>query len=136
VINEIANQIFNSDARIVDVGQPNDQIPEILLWRSRDDGTRYSRSKVKYDVHFLFSSPVPGHTTCAPLESAWEFQIGHFECVEQWIYQVSPSTALPFRLRTRETGANGGFCSTGAPGVAGSCLAAVPHAPIAAVGER
>jgi len=47
VINAIADRIFGSDARIVDVGQPNNQIPEIFIWRSRDDGTRYSRSKVK-----------------------------------------------------------------------------------------
>lgn len=48
MINAIADRIFSSDARIVDVGQPNKQIPEIFIWRSRDDGTRYSRSKVKY----------------------------------------------------------------------------------------
>jgi len=43
VINEIADRIRNADARILDVGQPNKQIPEIFIWRSRDDGTRYSR---------------------------------------------------------------------------------------------
>ena len=43
VINAIAERIFGADARILDVGQPNDQIPEIFIWRSRDDGTRYSR---------------------------------------------------------------------------------------------
>lgn len=43
VINEIADRIRNSDARIVDVGEPNRQIPEIFVWRSRVDGTRYSR---------------------------------------------------------------------------------------------
>ena len=31
VINAIADRIFSSDARIVDVGQPNDQIPEIFI---------------------------------------------------------------------------------------------------------
>jgi uncharacterized phage protein gp47/JayE len=43
VINEIADRIRNADARILDVGQPNKQIPEIFIWRSRDDGSRYSR---------------------------------------------------------------------------------------------
>ena len=43
VSNEIADRIRNADARILDVGQPNKQIPEIFIWRSRDDGTRYSR---------------------------------------------------------------------------------------------
>jgi hypothetical protein len=43
VINEIATQIFNADTRISDVGNPNDEILEILIWRSRSDGTRYSR---------------------------------------------------------------------------------------------
>ena len=43
VINEIADRIRNADSRILDVGQPNKQIPEIFIWRARDDGTRYSR---------------------------------------------------------------------------------------------
>jgi hypothetical protein len=43
VINAIADRIRNADSRILDVGQPNKQIPEIFIWRSRDDGTRYSR---------------------------------------------------------------------------------------------
>jgi uncharacterized phage protein gp47/JayE len=47
VINEIADRIRNADSRILDVGQPNKQIPEIFIWRARDDGTRYSQSKVK-----------------------------------------------------------------------------------------
>ena len=34
-INEIADRIRNADARILDVGQPNKQIPEIFIWRSR-----------------------------------------------------------------------------------------------------
>ena len=60
VINAIADRIFSSDARIVDVGQPNDQIPEIFIWRSRDDGTRYSRSKVEYSfISCFITSPPP-----------------------------------------------------------------------------
>jgi uncharacterized phage protein gp47/JayE len=43
IVNEIGVQIFQSDARILDVGQPNNEIPELLVWRSRSDGTRYSR---------------------------------------------------------------------------------------------
>jgi hypothetical protein len=59
VINAIADRIFSSDARIVDVGQPNDKIPEIFIWRSRDDGTRYSRSKVKYSFISCFITILP-----------------------------------------------------------------------------
>ena len=43
VINNISDQILNSDARITDVGDPNRPLSSILLWRSRNDGTRYSR---------------------------------------------------------------------------------------------
>ena len=54
VINEIADRIRNADSRILDVGQPNKQIPEIFIWRARDDGTRYSRSKVKCSFISVF----------------------------------------------------------------------------------
>ena len=43
LINEVASQIRNSDSRISDVGKPNNQIPEIYTWRSRSDGSRFSR---------------------------------------------------------------------------------------------
>jgi hypothetical protein len=43
IINEIADRIRNADARILDVGEPNRQLPEIVIWRSRGDGTRYGR---------------------------------------------------------------------------------------------
>ena len=43
MINEIADRIRNADPRILDVGEPNKQIPEIFIWRPRPDGTRYSR---------------------------------------------------------------------------------------------
>jgi hypothetical protein len=29
--------------RITDVGKPNDEIPEIFIWRARSDPGRYSR---------------------------------------------------------------------------------------------
>jgi hypothetical protein len=50
-INEIADRIRNADNRISDVGEPNNQLPEIFVWRSRLDGTRYSR--------FLISNLTP-----------------------------------------------------------------------------
>ena len=59
VINEIADRIRNADARILDVGQTNKQIPEIFIWRSRDDGTRYSRSKVEYSFISCFITSPP-----------------------------------------------------------------------------
>jgi uncharacterized phage protein gp47/JayE len=43
VINEISDRILNSDTRIVDLGQPNQPLEEIFIWRSRVDGSRYSR---------------------------------------------------------------------------------------------
>ena len=39
----IASRIRGADSRIIDVGQPNLQIPEIYIWRSRTDKKRYSR---------------------------------------------------------------------------------------------
>jgi hypothetical protein len=43
IINEIAATIRNSSTRILDVGQPNRQIEEIYIWRSRADQSRYWR---------------------------------------------------------------------------------------------
>ena len=43
VINDIADQILNADPNILDVGSPNQPLGSILIWRSRTDGTRYSR---------------------------------------------------------------------------------------------
>jgi uncharacterized phage protein gp47/JayE len=43
VINEIADQIMSSDARIIDIGDPNRPLQEIFIWRARLDGSRYSR---------------------------------------------------------------------------------------------
>jgi hypothetical protein len=42
-INSIAAAVRASDPRILDVGQANNQIPEIFIWRSRSDSSRYSR---------------------------------------------------------------------------------------------
>jgi hypothetical protein len=46
IINEIADRIRNADSRILDVGEPNRQIPDIYIWRSRSDEMRYSRSLI------------------------------------------------------------------------------------------
>jgi len=44
IMNDIAAAIRNSGiAKILDVGAPNRQIDEIYIWRSRADGSRYSR---------------------------------------------------------------------------------------------
>jgi phage-related baseplate assembly protein len=43
VINEIAALVLGSDTRILDIGDPNEPLLEIFIWRSRTDGTRYSR---------------------------------------------------------------------------------------------
>ena len=68
VINEIADRIRNADSRILDVGQPNKQIPEIFIWRARDDGTRYSRSKVKSSFIFCVHHQSKVILSCVPLE--------------------------------------------------------------------
>jgi hypothetical protein len=43
VINQLAAQILASDSRIQDIGQPDDEILSIFVWRARADGSRYSR---------------------------------------------------------------------------------------------
>lgn len=47
IINELAAQIINSDTSILDIGTPDDPIQSIFIWRSRADGTRYSRFLVQ-----------------------------------------------------------------------------------------
>lgn len=51
VINQVGSAILNSDSRILDIGEPNQDIESIFIWRSRADGTRYSR--------FLVSNYLP-----------------------------------------------------------------------------
>ena len=46
IINDIAAAIRNASSKILDVGQPNRQIEEIYIWRSRADLSRYSRTLV------------------------------------------------------------------------------------------
>jgi len=47
IINELAAQIINADTHILDIGTPDDPIQSIFIWRSRADGTRYSRFLVQ-----------------------------------------------------------------------------------------
>jgi uncharacterized phage protein gp47/JayE len=69
VINQIATVMRNADSRIIDIGQPNRQILQILIWRSRTDGTRYSRyllgnytpaygERIVVEVHDGLSNPI------------------------------------------------------------------------------
>jgi len=43
VINQVADQILSADPNILTIGQPNQPLGGIYIWRSRDDGSRYSR---------------------------------------------------------------------------------------------
>lgn len=43
VINDIADAILSADSNILDIGNPDQPLTGIYIWRSRDDGTRYSR---------------------------------------------------------------------------------------------
>jgi len=43
VINQIADQILSADPSILTIGTPNQPLTQIYIWRSRDDGSRYSR---------------------------------------------------------------------------------------------
>ena len=43
IINDIAHQILNSSTLIVDVGQPGNMLSNIFIWRTRADGSSYSR---------------------------------------------------------------------------------------------
>jgi hypothetical protein len=47
VINELAAQIINADKKILDIGAPDNPIESIFVWRSRADGTRFSRFLVR-----------------------------------------------------------------------------------------
>lgn len=47
IINELAAQIIGSSSNILDIGNPDDPIQNIFIWRSRADGTRYSRFLVQ-----------------------------------------------------------------------------------------
>ena len=47
VINEISSIIMSSDTNILDIGLPNQPLLQIFIWRSREDGTRYSRNLVQ-----------------------------------------------------------------------------------------
>ena len=69
VINTIAGQIQNSDTRILDVGDPDKPLAEIYIWKSRPDGSRYSRfllgnytpqagERIVVEVHDGLVSPI------------------------------------------------------------------------------
>lgn len=46
VINALADAIQQSDSNILDIGNPDKPISSLYIWRSRDDGTRYSRNLI------------------------------------------------------------------------------------------
>ena len=46
VLNEVSSLILNADPSILDIGQPNIPLNSIYIWRSRADGTRYSRTLI------------------------------------------------------------------------------------------
>jgi hypothetical protein len=43
IINEIPNKMMQADSRVIDLGSPDKPLDEIYIWRSRSDGSRYSR---------------------------------------------------------------------------------------------
>lgn len=47
IVNEIADRIRDSSTSILDVGEPNKPLNEVFIWRSRSDGSRYSRYLVR-----------------------------------------------------------------------------------------
>lgn len=47
IINQLAAQIIDADKKILDIGTPDNPIQSIFVWRSRADGTRYSRFLVQ-----------------------------------------------------------------------------------------
>lgn len=76
IINEIADRIRNADVRITDVGEPNKQIPDLFIWLSRSDGTRYSRFLVNNYTPAAGGASGPG--ACASIcfdicVFAWRF---------------------------------------------------------------
>jgi hypothetical protein len=129
VINEIADRIRNADARILDVGQPNKQIPEIFIWRSRDDGTRYSRSKVEYSFISCFITSPPLILRASAKLMRWDSQILQIRKGGNGYGTRSRGPLSRIPARRARTGVKWGYCSTGAPGVARSCGAALPQFP-------
>lgn len=47
IINELAAQIIGASTYILDIGTPDNPIQSIFIWRSRADGSRYSRFLVQ-----------------------------------------------------------------------------------------
>jgi uncharacterized phage protein gp47/JayE len=47
IINQLAAKIIDADQRILDIGAPDNPIESIFIWRSRANGTRYSRFLVQ-----------------------------------------------------------------------------------------
>ncbi len=75
IINDIAAAIRNASAKILDVGQPNQQIDEIYIWRSRADQSRYSRTLVANYTPALgerIGRGTPGVASCGCLH-IWTF---------------------------------------------------------------
>jgi uncharacterized phage protein gp47/JayE len=46
IVNTLANVIASADSRILDIGQPDKPIAALYIWRSRSDGSRYSRTLI------------------------------------------------------------------------------------------
>ncbi len=63
VINQIGDVILNSDSRILDIGNPNKPLQEIFIWRSREDGTRYSQFLVNDYIPIIGERIVVEDTT-------------------------------------------------------------------------
>jgi hypothetical protein len=46
VINALSDVILQSDSNILDIGNPNQPLLSLYIWRSRSDGSRYSRNLI------------------------------------------------------------------------------------------
>lgn len=67
VINQLAAQIISADTKILDIGTPDNPIESIFIWRSRADGTRYSRFLVQDYVPALGERVVTEYSIANPI---------------------------------------------------------------------
>jgi hypothetical protein len=67
VINQLAAQIIDSDTTILDIGTPDNPIQSIFIWRSRADGSRYSRFLVQDYVPVLGERVVTEYSINNPI---------------------------------------------------------------------
>lgn len=68
IINQLASAIISADKKILDIGSPDNPIQSIFIWRSRADGTRFSRFLVQDYVPSLGERIVTEYSIPNPIK--------------------------------------------------------------------